>query len=176
MKKDGKEGHAQKFNSLISKIAKGEKGAFEEFYGIFGKFIVLAAKTVTGEKEFLDEAVDDVLVKIWNAAPSMPHIKNPFGWLYTVAVNCAKDRRKSGRIYEDIGDIAVEDGGIAAVENSDSFTRLLSGLDDDERQIILMHICEDLSFKDIARALARPLSSVTSVYYRSLSKIRNCFK
>ena len=165
-------GNVKKFNRLIARIAEREKGAFEEFCNLFGKFIFLAVKGVTDSKELIEEAVDDVLTKIWNTAAKLPSISNPYGWLYTVSVNCAKDRVKSGRVYEDIGDIPVEDGGIAAVENGESFAWLISGLDDTERQVVLLRIVEDMSFKEISSLFGRPLSSITSLYYRALNKIK----
>lgn len=172
MKRDTKE-DARSFNALLKRIAAKERGALEEFYNLYGKFIFISVKTVTGTLHIVDEIVDDVLVKLWNGAGGMSAVANPLGWLYTVAVNCAKDRLRTAAMYEDIYDIAVEDSGIADVENGDSFHSLLAPLDEDERAIIILHIAEGLPFKDIAAELLRPLSSVTSAYYRALEKIKN---
>lgn len=165
-------GNVKKFNRLIARIAEREKGAFEEFCNLFGRFIFLTVKGVTDSKELIEEAVDDALTKIWNTAAKLPSISNPYGWLYTVSVNCAKDRVKSSRVYEDIGDIPVEDGGIAAVENGESFASLIACLDDAERHVVLLRIVEDMSFKEISSLFGRPLSSITSLYYRALNKIK----
>lgn len=177
-KNDGEDGaphnakDARKFNGLIGEIAGGRRGALEEFYRHYGRFIYIAAKSIVNLPETVDEIIDDVLVKIWNNAPKLSPVKNPLGWIYTVTVNCAKDRLKANKTYDNIFEIAAEDNGIAAIENDDSFASLLAALDDDERQIILLHIAEDCSFKEIARQSGRPLSTVTSVYYRALAKIK----
>lgn len=161
-----------KFNNLLFKISKKDKSAFEEFYNSYSKLIYLAAYSVSRLNAVIEESVDDVLVKIWNGAAKFPKIKNPIGWLITITTNCVKDRLKSVKNYEEIFDISVTDKGIENVESADSFHSIISCLDDEEKKIVIMRIAEELSFKEIAKFEKKPLSSVSSTYYRALEKIK----
>lgn len=163
----------QKFNNLLSRIAEKDMAAFEEFYNTYSRIIYLAARSVSALNTVVEEAVDDVLVKIWNGAAKFPKIKNPIGWLITITTNCVKDKLKSVRSYEEIFDVPVTDNGFEDVESADSFHSMISCLDDYEKRIVIMHIAEQLSFKEIARFERKPLSSVSSAYYRALEKIKN---
>lgn len=57
-------------------------------------------------------------------------------------------------------------------EDQDLALQLMAGLDPNARQIILMRIFEDLGFAEIAEALDRPLSTVTSTYYRNIERLK----
>lgn len=164
---------AIKFNNLLRKISKRDKLAFEEFYNSYSKLIYLAAYSVSKSKTIIEESVDDVLVKIWNGASRFFKIKNPIGWLITVTTNCVKDRLKLEKNYEDIFDIPTDDKLIEDIESQDSFCSIISCLTDEEKKIVIMHIAEDMSFKEIARLEKKPLSSISSVYYRALGKIKS---
>lgn len=163
----------KKFNNLLYEISKKNESAFEEFYNSYSKLIYMTAYSVSRANTIVEEAVDDVLVKIWNSASRFPKIKNPIGWLITVTTNCVKDKLKSIKRYEDIYNVPAVDRDIENIESADSFNSIILGLDDEEKRIIIMHIAEDLTFKEIARLEKKPLSSISAVYYRALEKIKS---
>lgn len=169
MKKDKA---VKQFNALIKRIANGEKKAFEEFYNLFSGFIYSTATRMTRSQALIEDIVDDVSVKVWNSAAKQKYIENPFGWLYTVTVNCAKDRFKANRVYTEIFEVAVIDKGLTEFENTAAFHSMLACLDGDEERIVKLHLEESYTFKEIAQAERKSLSTVSSAYYRAINKVR----
>lgn len=158
------------FNRLIGKIAVKDEKALEALYDIYGKLIYVTAMTVTKSTFKADEIVDDVLVKIWKNADKLPKIKNPEGWLYSITVNCAKDKIKCEKQYVELFDLQ-EDGSVGDYPEDDFYNKI-STLDETEQEIMILKFVDDLTFKKIAKAMGKPLSTITSVYYRALEKLK----
>lgn len=158
------------FNRLIGKIAVKDEKALEALYDIYGKLIYVTAMTVTKSTFKADEIVDDVLVKIWKNADKLPKIKNPEGWLYSMTVNCAKDKIKCEKQYVELFDLQ-EDGSVGDYPEDDFYNKI-STLNETEQEIMILKFVDDLTFKKIAKAMGKPLSTITSVYYRALEKLK----
>ena len=158
------------FNRLIGKIAVKDEKALEALYDIYGKLIYVTAMTVTKSTFKADEIVDDVLVKIWKNADKLPKIKNPEGWLYSMTVNCAKDKIKCEKQYVELFDLQ-EDGSVGDYPEDDFYNKI-STLDETEQEIMILKFVDDLTFKKIAKAMGKPLSTITSVYYHALEKLK----
>lgn len=158
------------FNRLIGKIAVKDEKALEALYDIYGKLIYVTAMTVTKSTFKADEIVDDVLVKIWKNADKLPKIKNPEGWLYSITVNCAKDKIKCEKQYVELFDLQ-EDGSVGDYPEDDFYNKI-STLNETEQEIMILKFVDDLTFKKIAKAMGKPLSTITSVYYRALEKLK----
>lgn len=160
------------FYKLIKKISSREKEALEDFYAMFGKLIYTTALVTTKSPQLADETVDDVLIKIWQLAPSLHKVKNPLGWLYVISSNCAKDKIKNEKQVIEIFEIPDNDNEIERIAEDNEFYNDIAFLDEAEQQIMILRFVEDLSFNTISREIGKPLSTVTSIYYRAIEKIK----
>lgn len=122
-----------------------------------------------------EDALEIVQETVFKAYISIHKLKQPQyfkTWLTKIAVNCALDYiRKSQKIVY----IDREPEGKYAPEHREDAIDLheaLSGLDEKSRMVIVMRYFEDLPIKDIAEVLEMPLSSVKSVIYRGLEKLK----
>ncbi len=159
------------FNKLIKRMARRDENALEEFYRIYGRLIYATAITVLKSSVSADEVVDDLLIKIWKTADKLTKISNPEGWLYVLTVNSAKDKLKSEKQYAPLYDLK-EDAVTAEIQTDGDFYIQISNLNETEQEIMIMRFVEDLSFERIAREMEKPLSTITSTYYRALEKLK----
>lgn len=173
--KETKNGKNQ-FNSLINKIARRDKYALEKFYSIYGKLIYSVALSILKLSYLADEVVNDILVKIWQLSPSLRKIQKPIGWLYSITLNLAKDKLKTEKLTLELYDIAQKDKNIEELVVKDSFFSKISVLNEEEKQIMILHFIQDLTFKSIAKEIQKPLSTVSSIYYRAIKKLKNEIK
>lgn len=162
----------KEFNNLIKRIACCDEKAFGELYNIFSGFIYTTAIRMTGARALVEEIVDDVMVKIWNSASQQKKIENPYGWLYTITVNSAKDRIKFNKSYTEIFDIPADDKNLKHLEDNDAFHSMLSCMNDDEERVVKLHLEYDYTFKEIAKMENKCVSTISSVYYRAIEKVR----
>ena len=161
----------KQFNNLLKRISRGEKDAFEEFDDYYGRFIFAHAWAVTNSFFLADEITNDVLLKVWTASQKCSEVSNPVGWIYTITINCSIDKVKQEKQYAEIYDIPCNDANLELVESSDAFYKAIAPLKENERKIIIFKTIEKLSFKEIAKIMKEPVSSVSAVFYRALKKI-----
>lgn len=159
------------FNKLIKRIACKDEKALEEFYGIYGRFIYATAITISKSAVIADETVDDILVKIWKSADKIPKISNPEGWLFILTANNTKDKMKSEKQYIELFDLKEYDVQTEMKSDDDFYIRI-SVLNEIEQEIMIMRFVNDLTFERIANETGKPLSTVTSIYYRALEKLK----
>lgn len=161
------------FNKLIKKISRKDEKSLEELYDIYAKLIYTTALTVSKSSFKADEIVDDVLVKIWCIANALPKIENPEGWLYQITANCAKDKLKADKKFDKIYDLYEKDAQIEINIEDEDFYKLISELNEVEQEIMVLKFIEDMTFEMIAKEMNKPLSTISSIYYRALEKLNS---
>ncbi|MDE6667976.1 MAG: sigma-70 family RNA polymerase sigma factor [Clostridia bacterium] len=165
-----------KFNKLLKEMAKGNQAAFDTFYSAYGRYVYSIAVSVTKSYSLADEIVDDVLFKIWQNASKLKNIENPPGWIYIVTSNCAKDKLKAEKAFSEIYDIPQDDKNIEEFIIKNTFLSDISSLDEEEQFIFISKFIKDLTLESIAKAIDKPLSTVSSIYYRALKKLKQTVK
>lgn len=167
-----KKNEAKQFNILINSIRHGDKDSLEKLYSLYGRLIYSVALSTSGSSFLADEIVDDVLIKLWSQQETHKTIKNPRGWLYVITLNCAKDKLKSQKRDAELFDGLYNDVNIENVLEVDAFYNDIACLDEQEKQIIIFKYIVDMTFKEIAKEIKIPQSTVSSIYYRALEKIK----
>lgn len=167
-----KKNEVKQFNILINKIRQGNKDSLEKLYSLYGKLIYSVALSTSGSSYLADEIVNDVLIKLWSQQGLPKSVNNPRGWLYVITINCAKDKLKSQKRETELFDGLYNDINIENVLGEDAFYNDIACLNEQEKQIIIFKYIEDMTFKEIAKEIGMPLSSVSSIYYRALEKIK----
>ena len=165
------------FRRIIKLVNKNSQLGLEKFYYTYAKFIKTTARSYGCKDEDAESVINRVLVKIWQKASTLNNIKNPEGWIYVVARNCAKDElnvRWDLELNENI--CKSEEDYFEEIFNRDSFQYLISCLKDEEQTILSMRFVARSSFKEIAKSFDKPIATITSIYYRAVEKIQKLAK
>ena len=162
----------KKFNKLLQKIANKDKYAWEEFYKAYGRMIILVAKLIVHKPDLVDEVKNDVLYKVWQFSLKKQYLDKPICWLYIVITNCAKDKLKESEIYSELYESIAIAKSVEPIEDNDEFIRRIKFLSEDEQRILILKFTNGLTFKEIASELNSSTSTISSVYYRALEKIK----
>lgn len=173
---------------LIKNYLQGEEKSFEvllkrHLNGVYS-FIY---KFVNNSSE-AEDLTQDVFLKAWRNLSKFDIQKAGFKtWLYAIAKNSAFDwlKKKKDISFSDF--LREDEDGqsffefnlnvqtSAEIEKKIFLSELLSSLDDDEKQIILMKHQENLSFSEIALFLKKSVNTIKSRYQRALAKLRKNF-
>ena len=162
----------KKFNKLLSRIAKKDESAFRELHEKYGKFIKAVALAYVRQEFIADDVVDQVHIRVWRNAVKNVKVDKPLGWLYSITKNCALDILKEEEIAADADGIAVTDDNFDRFISNNTFYGHLAMLNPEEQQIMIMKLVRDMIFEDIAEELNKPLSTVSSTFYRALEKMK----
>lgn len=164
---------AETFHNILRKIRENEKRGMRLFYKEYGKMIYSVAYMSCHSRELADETVNDVLLKVWKMNETVAKMDNPVGWLYIVTANAARDKVRTEAAAASSEKPRASEGVSPRIDERESFFRMIGGLNEQEQQIMIYRFVSDYTFEDIARLTGKPLSTVTSAYYRALQKIKD---
>ena len=167
-----KEESRQQFNKLMKAIRKNPEKGLHQFYETYAKIITQTANVICRSKDKADEAVNDVLVKIWKSAKTVGEVDNPEGWIYIITVNTAKDVMRERYSFPLDEDIVAEDDKIQEIVDKHSFYWMIKDLSEMEQMVLIHKFALRYTFQDIADEKDKSLTTITSIYYRALEKIK----
>lgn len=126
-----------------------------------------------------EDAVQEAFLRLARQSPTPD---DPFAWLVTVTRNQLLQWRRSGdrrrRRERRPQDQVWFDGGIRQVESSldaRQVTDALKQLDDQQRQVIVMHLWGELSFEQIAEVMSCSRSTAHRTFQSGIRIMRRRF-
>lgn len=154
---------------------------WEQLYNSHGDALVLYARQFVPAQAEAEDVVHDAFVKLFSKRKIRRH-PNPKALLFQSVRWTALDRLKSDlrrqkRETEAATDLfdchVVSITGDEDSEFSATISRLLQSLPDDQREVLVLHLWADLSFREIADQLDISANTAASRYRYGLEKLRS---
>jgi len=167
---------AKPAEELIHHIAADDKQALESLYletktAVYGFLLSIVRNRHTAE-----DLMQETYIQVYLSAANYQPQGKPMAWVLTIARNLAlmKLREKSS------ADVSLEpDWGLRSEEDGiqQTLDRLvlesaMRVLNQEERQIVMLHDVAGLKHRETAALMQLPLATVLSKYRRALSKLR----
>lgn len=165
----------QLFTELKS---SNNKEAFETLYKKYNKLVYRIAFTILKNKEDSEDIVQAVFSKIYSLPKDKLPIDNIASWIYSVTKNEAISlyrKRKNTVDLDTIYEITDSDNEINRIVDQDRYNRILSRLNDKEKEIVSLKILTNLTFEEIAKILGQPTGTVKWRYYKSIHTLKLLF-
>ena len=162
--------------AIFIKIAENDIAAFEEFYRLTERSVYAFILSILKDHDDTLDVLQDTYLKIRAAAHLYKPMGKPMAWVFTIARNLSMSKLSSKK---QIDNLQVKD-----IENDLSFSYITNHedklvlqaafkiLNEQEREIILLHAVSGLAHHEIAKNLGIPLSTTLSKYHRGLKKLR----
>jgi RNA polymerase sigma-70 factor, ECF subfamily len=177
----------QDLADALSKIARGDRSAFEAVYAATCVKLYGVVVRILGRRDLAQEVLQDVYVRVWQGAGKFdPTLGSPITWMVAIARNRALDeaKRKTMRSLEDMPELlelAAElpdaDDPLASLERTEERRRLeacLDRLEPQRKQILRMAYHYGMTREEIARRIGRPAATVKTWLRRSLAELKDC--
>lgn len=168
----------RQFERRITLIQQGDKQGLKEIYTEYGKMIYQSVFQILRNKQDAEDVTSDFFMKLWKIADTYCFGGRHKRWLVTIARNMALDAlKKKNResLVLDSEDAPERSDGSTAedtVIGNVAVAQALEKLDESEREIVNLRIFADMTFKDIAAVLKKPLGTVTWKYRSAILKLR----
>ncbi|HWD22308.1 MAG TPA: sigma-70 family RNA polymerase sigma factor [Burkholderiales bacterium] len=133
------------------------------------------ARALVGDRAAADDLVQDTLERAWAKLHLYRQGTDLRAWLFTVMHNVHVNRVRATRPMETLEDEMPElaqrpaQGDGLLVRDLD---RAIARLPADQRAVLLLVTLEEMSYEDVARALAIPIGTVMSRLSRAREKLR----
>lgn len=167
-----REDKKEEFNKLMKAIRRDPEKGLSRFYEAYAKIITTTAKVICRSTDKTNEVVNDVLVKIWKLAEMVGDVDNPEGWVYIITANTAKDAMRERYVLPLDENIVSDDDQIQEIIDRHSFYWMIKDLSEIEQTVMIHKFVSLYTFQEIADELEKPLTTITSIYYRALEKIK----
>lgn len=162
--------------SLFERIAEDDMAAFEQLYRTTEKCVYAFVLSILQNHDDALDVVQDTYLKIRGAAHLYKPMGKPMAWIFTIARNLSISRLRLIKRSDNVN--------MGDMENNISFSYMTNYddklvmqatfniLNDQERQIIMLHAVSGLAHHEIADSLGIPLSTELSKYHRGLKKLK----
>lgn len=165
----------KELTELFIELEHNNKITFEKLYSKYYKLVYSIAFSILKNKTDSEDVVQTVFTKLYTMNRDKLPTQKQASWLYSLTKNETISflRKKNNDINLDsIYEIEDKDSDINNIIDRIEFNRLISKLNDKERQVVSLKILANLSFEKIGELLDVPTGTVKWRYYKSIHTLK----
>ena len=165
----------QDLHLIFQQIKNGDSNKINVLYSEYNRLVYGIAFSILKNKEDSEDIVQIVFAKIFEMDKEKLPTNNETSWLYSLTKNETLNylrKQKEDVSLDDIYYIAEEDEELNKIIEKDKYNRIISKLNEQEREIVSLKILSNMSFKEIALLLKMPIGTVQWKYYTALHTLR----
>lgn len=168
---------------LLSATAAGDRVAFRALYERTSAKLYGVVLRICRDPGIAQDVLQETFVKVWTRAVGyQPGEGKPITWLAAIARNAAIDsirRRRDVVLGMDEQGRALIDDFDRAVETLDpadaqALRGCLGGLEETQRNCIVLAYCEGFSREELAERFDRPVGTIKTWLHRGLASLKTC--
>lgn len=172
-----------KIISLIEDLHDGNLEAFNEFYELTKKNVYITIYSTIKDKDLSEDVLQDTYVKFLEVVTKLDLNSNPYSYLYMIARNTSIDYIKKRKYvsYVDISEKEeiipdVINGKDNDIDSNELITNLKKILKKEEFEIVILHIINELTFKEIAGLKNKSINTILWAYNNAIKKAQKRIK
>ena len=154
--------------------------AFELAMSLYGDRMLRLAVSILGDRPAAEDAVQDVMIRIWRALPQFRGDAAIATWIYTVTRNRCLTilKQRHGEVPLSLDDPASREAAqnvSASARDTSDVWALLETLPLPYRQVLTLFYAEEKSYEEIARTLDMPMGTVKTHIHRGRKMLANIY-
>lgn len=170
---------------LIVLLKEKNETGFHYLYDHYSGALYGIILRIVQSKEYTEEVIQDVFVKIWNSIHQYDASKGRFyTWMINIARNTAIDYLKSKGFQNELKNQSLPDfvyntAELSTVNNSSDyigFNNVLEGLEVDKQELINLAYYQGYTQHEISEKLKIPLGTVKTKMRNALMKLKDLLK
>lgn len=163
------------YEDYIDNLIKKDEDAFVSIYEASKKAVFAIIVAIVKERAIAEDLMQETYMTMIEKIHQYKRGHNFLAWLLTIARNKALDylRANKNMIYLEEDELEYQSATVAPIgEKAAIVNDMLAGLLNVEREIFLLYITDNMTFKEIAHFLAMPLGTVLWHYNKAVKKIK----
>ena len=173
---------------LVRQYITGDNSALEALVERYFRQVFLFAKTYVKQDQEAEDVTQEVFVKVWKNIKKYDPEKKFKTWIFQITKNTCIDflRKNKNALKSQAGDEEQSMDDLERITDSaplpeevfeaQGFSQklddLIYDLPDLYRDVVALHLQQDLTFQEISETLSEPLNTVKSRYRRALLLVR----
>ncbi|MDR6157382.1 RNA polymerase sigma factor (sigma-70 family) [Chryseobacterium sp. SLBN-27] len=170
---------------LIVLLKEKNENGFHYLYDHYSGALYGVILRIVQSKDYTEEIIQDVFVKIWNSIHQYDSSKGRFyTWMINIARNTAIDYLKSKSFQNELKNQSLPDfvynsAELSTTNNSSDFigfNNVLESLETDKKELIDLAYYQGYTQNEISEKLKIPLGTVKTKMRNALMKLKDLLK
>lgn len=167
------------FDVCIRQMQAGEKEGLRAAYEEYNAMIYSAVYEILKNHQNAEDVTSEYFIKLWKISDTYRVGRGHRAWMLTIARNMAVDllrKQKKEVIVGEIDDFTqlCSPSPEELLVHEIAMEQALLSLEQEEREIISLKIMGELTFKEVARILEKPIGTVAWKYQKAIGKLKRC--
>jgi len=165
-------------DECIFAIAKNDLSYMNELYIYTHVQVYSYVLSILKNKHDAEDVTHDTYVTVYNNAHLYKSRGKPLAWLITIAKNLSLTKLNDRNRFDnnDISQYQIADEkGLSSVDRV-TLETCLNHLNDEERQVVVLHAISGFKHREIVQILDMSLSGVLSKYNRAMKKLKTQYE
>jgi RNA polymerase sigma-70 factor (ECF subfamily) len=165
--------------AAIQAAAEGNTTRFAELYDAYVRSVYNFIYYKTHHKETAEDLTSDTFFKALKNIRQFDQSRSFRSWLFTIAHNTVRDHYRSARPttdIDDVWDLADTDDMVRDTETKHALAEVqkhLGKLTTAQREILILRLWQDLSYKEIADIVGKSEGNCKMIYSRAIAQLRD---
>jgi RNA polymerase sigma-70 factor (ECF subfamily) len=162
----------------LARLGAGDLAAFAAVYESLGDRVFRICRSLLGQDADAEDATQEVFLKVHAHAAQFAGRSRFSTWVHRIAVHHCYWRLRQRRARNarttpppDFAHLAGGPDEIERIDARDLADRLLAGLPEDQRTVVVLREIEGLSYQEIAETLEIPIGTVMSRLNRARHRL-----
>jgi len=165
-----------RIESALADISNGNTAAMGTLYDLIQTDVFAYALSKLANKSDADDVMQDTFVQIYKYAKQYVPQGKPMAWIIKIELNLIRRhfqrKRRTVNFDESFENTSTGEDVEQGVINNAFLQEIMKSLQEEEREIIVLHVVSGFKHREIAALLQKPLSTVLSKYNRAIKKLQ----
>ncbi|SHG01643.1 RNA polymerase sigma factor [Pedobacter caeni] len=169
-------------SALWQSFKSGDKTAFKAIYYEYYMLLYRYGVKTSADTELAEDCLQDLFLKLWKNRENLGEVSSVKSYLYRAYIRTLFDAMKKFRKEHQFGDLSTETSessieetiieGQTHTESNLHLHRALQHLSRRQRQVVLLHYFEGLSYKQIAEVLPIKYQAIRNCIHEAIKVLR----
>ena len=170
--------------TLLERIRRGDTSGAAELFERYAPALLRFTDRLLSDRSTAEEVTQEVFVKVISRAHQYDGRAEVSSWLFAIAANACRDRRRRDRRatvvpLEAVPEPAHKADGIETVlsdrERREAVRRALSALSEEQREALVLARYHGLPYAEIAQVLGISVGAVKTRIFRAVEALKARF-
>jgi RNA polymerase sigma-70 factor (ECF subfamily) len=170
--------------SLLDRVRAGDTGGAGELFERYAPALLRFTDRLLSDRSAAEEVTQEVFVKVISRAHQYDGRAEVSSWLFAIAANACRDRRRRDRRatvvpLEAVAEPVHKGEGIESLlsqrERREAVRRALSALSNEQREALVLARYHGLPYAEIASVLGISVGAVKTRIFRAVEALKNHF-
>lgn len=167
---------SEELNGLVKNLQNGDINSFDDIYHLTKDIVFYTILSIMKDPNISEDLMQETYLKALEKIHTYKKRASFKAWIVTIARNLAFNEYKK-RKRELNFDHTESEYIFGSVDSSSEkeliVQELLDKLNEEERQVVILHVIGDLKHREIAKMLDLPLGTVTWKYNQAIKKLKS---